>query len=298
MTLADWVERCVGTGAKVRTMAPLRPDAPRWLLDVDVPGSRLRVILKAARPEDREELATEAAALGLAAAHSLPTPRLLGADVEGSDAGHPAILMSFVDGTDRIPVTASRQRLRAIGAAAAAIHRVQLSPTDELPLRLRPMPWIDFSAERRRGEQPSTPLLDTVDRLLAEWAVPTGPTVFVHGDLWAGNMLWQGDAYVGTIDWEAAGAGSYGVDLGSLRLDAALLHGADAAAEVLNGWVQHSGCEADEIAYWDVVAAANNAADMTRSTPTIHQAGRTDLDGDLLTRRRDDFLEDAVNRLA
>ena len=37
----------------------------------------------------------------------------------------------------------------------------------------------------------------------------------------------------GVIDWDAAGAGSPGIDLDTLRLDPALYHGPGAAAQIL-----------------------------------------------------------------
>jgi aminoglycoside phosphotransferase (APT) family kinase protein len=245
----------------------------------------------------RAELATEAAALEFAETHGLPAPRLLAADLEGEDAGCLALLITHLDGTDRIPAAADQGRLRGLGAAAAAFHRVPLIPTRELPMRHRHMPWIDLSAERLRGEQPTTALLERADHLIEQVKPPTTPTVFVHGDLWAGNTIWRDGAYVGTIDWEAAGAGSYGVDLGSLRLDAALLYGPDAPDEVLAGWEAASEERAGDVAYWDIVAAVNTSADMTGFMPTMHQAGRTDLDAQQLTSRRDAFLAAALSRL-
>lgn len=176
-----------------------------------------------------------------------------------------------------------------LGAAAAAHHRVPLAPNDELPLRNRHMPWMDLSTERRQGMAATTALLDQADELLAELETPETHSVFVHGDLWAGNTLWQDNSYVATIDWEAAGAGSYGVDLGSLRLDAALLHGASAPTDVLAGWVGESRQQPENLAYWDIVAALNTPAEMTDFTPAVHQAGRVDLDGAVLTNRRDQF---------
>lgn len=128
-------------------------------------------------------------------------------------------------------------------------------------------------------------------------ARPVVEPVFVHGDLWAGNVLWDGDSYVATVDWEAAGAGSHGVDLGSLRLDAALLYGQETPSQVLVGWEVAMGRQATEVAYWDLAAALNTSADMTGATPTMHAAGRTDLDCGALT-RRDEFLEEALRQLA
>jgi aminoglycoside phosphotransferase (APT) family kinase protein len=205
--------------------------------------------------------------------------------------------MTHLEGTDQIPTSMDVGRLRAAGAAAAAIHRVSLIPTPELPVRHRHMPWINLSEERLRGEAPTTALLERGDRLLSETVMPEHETVLVHGDLWVGNMLWRSGSYVGTIDWEAAGAGSYGVDLGSLRLDAALVHGTDAPDELLTGWEEASGQPARHIAYWDLVAALNTGADMTGFLPTMHQAGRQDLYGEQLTIRRDAFLAAALDRL-
>jgi len=63
--------------------------------------------------------------------------------------------------------------------------------------------------------------------------LPQGPSVFVHGDLWQGNTLWNIYSFVGMIDWDAAGPGHPGIDLGTLRCDAAIVFGLPAAAEIL-----------------------------------------------------------------
>lgn len=79
----------------------------------------------------------------------------------------------------------------------------------------------------------------------------------MHGDLWQGNLMWDGDALTGLLDWDMAGVGHYGVDLCSLRLDAALMFGPEAAAPVLAGWERATGGPAQDVAYWDAVAALN-----------------------------------------
>lgn len=59
-------------------------------------------------------------------------------------------------------------------------------------------------------------------------------TALTDGDLWYGNTLWdEGGALTVLLDWDAAGIGSPGIDLGSVRLDAALYYGQDAATEIL-----------------------------------------------------------------
>lgn len=304
-----WAVHAVGTVGAVGTalagpavtVEPLRSGGHPLLLRVGAD----EVVLKTGA-DLSAELATEAAALGVCERHGLPAPRLLAADLTGDEAGAPAIVLSVLEGSASIPVRPSSERWRALGAAAAAIHRVTLTPSAVLPVRARHMPWIDLSAERRRGDAPTTPLLDAADALLAGRSGIEEPeettASFVHGDLWSGNTLWSGDAYVGTIDWEAAGAGHPGVDVGSLRFDAALVHDADAADHVLAGWRQASddGHDLDdgEVAYWDVVAAANTPPDMTPFTPAFRDAGRGDLTGPDLTARRDRFLERALHRLS
>ena len=295
--LAGWAATWVSRTAKVASMVPLRPEAPRWLLEVIDGDSSTRLILKAGSVAMREELATEAAALALAELNNLSTPRLVATDLDARDAGHPAILMTYVGGSDQLPHVATAERLRTLGAAAAAIHQVLLTPTDVLPLRHRHMPWIDFSTERQEGKLATTPLLDRADLRDSGLPVPNDATVLVHGDLWAGNTLWRDSTCVAIIDWEAAGAGHPGVDLGSLRLDAALAYGYEAAEAIALGWQQLMGREMDELPYWDAVAALNTQADMSGDVPSFHAAGRHDLDGITLTARRDEFLLSAIEHL-
>lgn len=131
--------------------------------------------------------------------------------------------------------------------------------------------------------------------------------VLVHGDLWQGNTLWNGDSCSGLVDWDAAGAGSPGIDLRTLRSDAVLFFGSSALAssglsvadEVLAGWQQAAGRLAKDVAYWDVAAALGTVGDMGYCLPgdLLGEVGRPDLDAALLTARRDAFLAAALARL-
>jgi hypothetical protein len=78
-----------------------------------------------------------------------------------------------------------------------------------------------------------------------------------YGDIWGGNMLWDGDNCLALIDWKTAGAGSPGVGLGELRLQMALQYGPEAPQHVLAGWEYQSGRQATDTPYWDIVAALN-----------------------------------------
>jgi aminoglycoside phosphotransferase (APT) family kinase protein len=292
-----WATEAVG-GARVVAATGLREGGNPWLLRFDLAGKAGAAVLRAGDAGDsslRKRFDTEVAALRLAGEHGLPAARLIATDLDGAAAGGMAVLTTVLPGSSRIPRVASAGRLRAVGAAAAALHAVPLLPRAELPLRTRSLSDVDFAARRRSTG--TNRLLAGAEERLARLAVPDGPTVFVHGDLWQGNTMWSVDRCTGLVDWDCAGAGAPGVDLGSLRCDAALLFGPAAAGEVLEGWQRATGRPADRVAFWDVVAASCTLADMTYCVPPIHDQGRPDLDGRILSERRDRFLSAALERL-
>jgi aminoglycoside phosphotransferase (APT) family kinase protein len=287
-----WAVEATLAGGEITGATTLRePDGP-WRLTIGRHDASVEIVLKA-RPLDwRPEFEVEIAALELAEAHNLPTPRLLESNVDG-DLGVLVSVVSVVAGTSRIPEVASVQRLRASGAAAASLHQVRVDPAARLPIRTRQMPWIDWTEERRAGRSPTTPLLDEVDRRIRAARPPTD-AVFVHGDLWQGNLMFEGDACTGIVDLEAAGVGHPGIDVGSLRWDAAILFDLLCIDEVLAGWEAASGRTLDDVPYWDLVAGANTPTDLSAMVDAIAQQGRPDLDGPTLTTRRDTFLEQAL----
>jgi aminoglycoside phosphotransferase (APT) family kinase protein len=287
-----WAASQVGAGARPVAVKGLRAGAGPWRLRIDRGGTVLEAVLRVGDTHSRQLLATEAAALTFAEAHQLAAPRLLAVDLDGAAAGRPALLMTVLAGTSTIPAVASVTRLQALGAAAATLHRVATGPGPDLPLRTRPLADVDFAAMRRATG--SSPLLEAAAEHLNQLPMPQAGTVLVHGDLWQGNTLWTGDRCVGILDWDAAGVGHPGIDLGTLRLDAAVVFGLPAAAEVLEGWQQATGQTADAMAYWDLVAALTTPTDMATWLPVVHDHGRVDLDAATLNRRRDAFLHAAL----
>jgi len=127
---------------------------------------------------------------------------------------------SRLAGSSKIPRLASAGHLRALGAAAGALQGVALAPRPGLELRTRALYDMDFAQWRTSAG--TSQLLARAEDRIAGLPVPDGELVLVHGDLWQGNTLWTGDSCSGIVDWDAAGAGSPGIDLGTLRLDVAL----------------------------------------------------------------------------
>jgi aminoglycoside phosphotransferase (APT) family kinase protein len=238
---------------------------------------------------------TNARALRLAETHGLAAPRLIAADLDWRASGTVATLEAFLSGSADLSPTVSVARLRDAGAAIARVHAFNMESQADLPYRPRPTAVDDRAAERRRGSMPTTPLLQQADERVRSQGVPEAVSVFLHGDVWGGNMLWQGDRCVALIDWKTAGVGDPGVDLGSLRMQMALQYGQDAPAPVLEGWERQAGRAAIAVPFWDAVAALN--------TPTVMDGwpGFADdgspLDSKAVTDRRDVFLRTALDQL-
>ena len=237
---------------------------------------------------------TNARALQVAEAHGLAAPRLIAADLDGTASGTVATLETFLSGSADLPTTASVARLQEAGAALARANSVEMVPQAHLPVRILPH-WDDLAAERRRGQMPTTPLLQQADERVMAHGVPAAASVLLHGDIWAGNMLWEDERCVALIDWKTAGVGHPGVDLSGLRLQVAVQYGEEAPAHVLDGWQREARREAIDVPYWDAVAALN--------TPTVVPDGEgfaadgSPLNSEALTERRDTFLRNALDQL-
>jgi aminoglycoside phosphotransferase (APT) family kinase protein len=293
---AAWVERCLAARARVASAVRLGGPTGPWLLRVRRVADEFPVILRAGDPQsvnERRRFGVESAALQTADQFGVAAPRLIACDLTGHDASQLTVLSTYLHGANTIPTTASRQRLVALGRAVASLSSA--SPNnDDLPVRQRPLSDLEFGAARDCGA--STPLLDEADRFLTAAAVPDAPNVLVHVDCWQGNTMWDRDVFTGFVDWDAAGVGLPGLDLGSIRFDAALYYGVAGLDHITQGWTDGGGPEIHNLAYWDVIAALAAPTDLTPWMPIITAPRRNDLDIHTVTSRRDDFVTAALHR--
>jgi hypothetical protein len=149
----DWASAVLD--AKVMVLRGLRQGGSPWLLRA---GER-EVILRVVRAERAAETATEVAAMTCAARVAgaiLPVAELLGYDL-AERTGYGLMLIARVPGTSVIPSEPDPERLQALGAAAARISSIDLTPAPALPVRSRPIEPEDFAGMRR--EQGASELL-------------------------------------------------------------------------------------------------------------------------------------------
>lgn len=295
--ILNWVAAAVGAGTSITDIRPLHGDEGPWLLSIERPYGTAAAVLRAPMPGRLGAfmIATGAAALEAAERHGLSAPRLIAADLAGDKAGAVTTLETVIPGSSVWPAPTSAERLSASGAALAPVHAVAMEPTEHLPFRPRPIAVDDFAADRRTARMPTTRLLDEADQLVTAHGLPARGTVFVHGDVWPGNVIWTEDEAAVLIDWKTAGVGAPGVDLGELRKQVAIIFGPEAPELVLEGWERAAGTKADDVAYWDAVAALNTRTELDDGYRSGGWAPLLDPVG--ATRRRDAFLEAALTNL-
>jgi aminoglycoside phosphotransferase len=287
----DWASDILAT--EVTVLRGLRQGGSPWLL---LAGNR-EVILRVARAELVAETATEVTAMTYAAQVAgpvLPLAELLGYDL-AERTRYGLVLIACVRGTSMIPPEPDAERLQAVGAVAARVSSIELTPVPFLPTRSRPIEAEDFAGMRR--DQGASDLLRAAETAVAATRPEDERTGLVHGDLWHGNTLWDGDRLTAVLDWDCAGVGPAGLDLGSLRCDAAWCFGVDAAEHVLRGWEAEAGRPASDVPYWDAVAALASPPDMGWFPLSMALQGRPDLTSEVMLGRRDAFLDSALSRL-
>jgi aminoglycoside phosphotransferase (APT) family kinase protein len=288
----DWASAVLDTDVTV--LRGLRNGGSPWLLRA---GDR-EVVIRVARAERAAETATEVAAMtrvARVAGASVPVAELLGFDL-AERTGYGLVLTACVPGTSVIPSGPDPERLRALGAAAARISSIEVTPAPALPVRSRPIEAEDFAGLRRAQGAPD--LLRAAEAAVAATRPDGGRLGLVHGDLWYGNTLWDDGRLTAVLDWDCAGVGPAGLDLGSLRCDAAWCYGIEAAGHVLRGWEAEAGRPGSDVAYWDAVAALASPPDMGWFPVSMALQGRPDLTREVMVERRDAFLDAALSRLA
>jgi aminoglycoside phosphotransferase (APT) family kinase protein len=285
---AAWVLSILAPGGTLIAASGLRDGGAPWLVTArTLDGTELEAVLRVGPSGGTEDIRAEAASLHFVSVNALPVPAVFGM----RDTADPALLLiERVHGSSDIPFERSTARLRALGAFAARLSRLEPPPGFER--RTRSIAGVDFDALRR--EAAPQPMLQRAEAIVADH-VPVSREGMVHGDLWQGNSLWMGDELAAIIDWDCSGVGPAGVDLGSLRLDAAMAFGVGAEADVLAGWEEIGGAASD-VPFWDIAAALSTPPELSWFVEATQGQGRPDLTREVMLPRRDEFLRNALRQ--
>jgi aminoglycoside phosphotransferase (APT) family kinase protein len=285
---AAWSVSTLAPGGNLIAARGLRDGGSPWLVTASsVDGTVREAVLRVGPAGEPDDIRVEAASLQLVSENGFPVPAVFGM----RDTADPALLLiERVRGSSDIPRERPTARLRALGAFAARLARLEPPPGFER--RTRSIAGVDFDALRR--EAAPQPMLQRAEEIIADH-VPVSRDGMVHGDLWQGNSLWMGDELAAIIDWDCSGVGPPGIDLGSLRLDAAMAFGVGAEEDVLAGWEELAG-PASDVPYWDVAAALSTPPELSWFVDATQGQGRPDLTREVMLPRRDEFLWNALRR--
>jgi len=194
----------------------------------------------------------EARALRLLAAAPVSTPVLVAAR---PNAPEPALLTTRVPGTPE-PPSDTDALLGAIAQTLAAVHRVDAAGA---------------------GLARYAPYYGPTERIVPAWTTrehvwrraiaalesepPPAAHGLIHRDFHTAQLLWNGDAPPGVVDWTTACVGPRGIDLARVRLDLALAHGVAVAEEFLPVYARAFGTAGEHHPYWDLLDAADALVD-------------------------------------
>lgn len=241
-----WIE--TNTGSAVRSTTLLDGATTATVERVDLEDGRRLVSKRFDRldilDERPDRARHEAEVLDLLDPTAVPVPRLIAVDGDGSQAGAPTVLMSWVEGRTRLP----DGWVHAMAANLADIHAVVPGP-------------VTWEYERyNEGFELIAPVWAAdpgvwADAFAIAAAKPPATTVgFIHRDYHGGNLLWHEGRLAAVLDWLSGCVGPVAEDLAHLRVNLAMDHGADAADAVL---AAYRGLGQDDAWHpvWDAIAA-------------------------------------------
>jgi aminoglycoside phosphotransferase (APT) family kinase protein len=186
--------------------------------------------------EEPDLAAHEAAALAEAQRTNVPSPKPIGFSSDQN-----LVLMTLLPGkTELLP-----PRLPQLAQTLAQIHR-----HDATHFAWTYRTWVDHKSLSVPAWAEHPALWETA---ITRWnqPPPDSPFVFLHRDFHPGNVLWEDEAITGVVDWINACLGPAGVDVGHCRMNLALMHGPEVAAEFLAAY-QRSAPEFVYEPYWDI----------------------------------------------
>lgn len=200
----------------------------------------------------------ESEALRAAATTGLPVPFAIARDTDGSKAGMPAVLMSYLPGKPHVqpapPELPWQMWTGEMGRVLALLHASSTILSWSYS-RYTPAAELQVPSWSR---EPATWqfIIDHVQQ-----GPPAYQPVFIHRDYHPGNLLWDEGRISGVVDWVNACIGSAGVDTGHCRVNLAILGGGEIADAFMNSYLAAGGLEEANQPYWDMNALTDFVTD-------------------------------------
>lgn len=201
----------------------------------------------------------------------IAAPMSLGVDPDGTLAGSPAHLMSWLPGAVEL-TRADPRFLQRLARLLTDIHRHD-------PGSARPRTYQSWAPPAKRvapAWSQSPTLWEQAFEVLARPAPPYQGT-FLHRDFHLGNVLWQGEEVTGVVDWVETSWGPAGLDVAHCTTYLAMLHGPETAEvfvsayrDLADGFQDDPGVQP----YWQVMDIVGYLPDPTKVVQPWRELGR------------------------
>jgi aminoglycoside phosphotransferase (APT) family kinase protein len=239
-------------------------------------------------------LEREAAILGLLEATAIPVPALVAVDARAAVTDEPALLMSRLPGRLRLHAA---DHVHALGQMLASIHRFVPGAPD------RPRTYQSWAVRERRvvPAWAGDPGVWRRAFSLIDVEPPDYRGCFLHRDFHPGNVLFDGAAVTGVVDWVETSWGPPDLDVAHCCTALALLHGSTAADAMRAAYRVAGGSlvvDPAERAYWELLDAVGYLPDPEKVARPWRESGRPDLSAAVGRERLEAYVAGIVARAA
>ena len=209
-------------------------------------------------------------------ARGLRVPAPVHFDAGGEQSAQPYLVVEYVDGAPEFAPTDPHDFVTRMATGLAEIHRVDAAQSPVAALsQYAPI------AVRQRGRDEASRVMDVgAVRARLDAAAPLpqrNRSALLHGDYWAGNVVWKDGRIAGVIDWEEARVGDPVIDVAISRLDVLWLLGADAMDAFTDVYRGLTDVDLRDLPLWDLDAALRPSFNIGEWAAAWPELGRPDI---------------------
>ncbi|MEX1108686.1 MAG: phosphotransferase [Dongiaceae bacterium] len=233
-------------------------------------GARRHLVVRRHGPRDLaanpDIAAQEFRLLTLLLAEGMAVPRPVHLDPGGNIFPTPVLVVDHIEGEAAADSAEPAALAEAMADYLARLHRIDGHRPD-----FSFMPRIERRLAADLAHPPAEPdetLSESrIRAALARATPPAGlnPPALLHGDFWAGNVIWRDDAgggkIAGAIDWEDSCIGDPLAELGNARFELAWSLGMEHADRLTARYLSraHRSLDIAALPVWDLYAALGPA---------------------------------------
>ena len=206
----------------------------------------------------------------------------------------PFLIVDYIEGNPDFSPFSLLYTAKKMAETLANIHSTVLSSDEQKFLRSK------AQILPKRRENLDTALREEDIRNILEpiWPLSSRNTsVLVHADFWPGNIIWDKNELVATIDWENSGICDPLFDLAIARLDILWLFGRESMEHFTSHYVRLRPIDIEYLPYWDIFAALRPASRLGIWASVYPSLGRGDITEETMRRDHQYFLSKAIECL-